>query len=142
MLWLTVGAQATTAPVGAQRGAGARAGTGRYQELMSRTTFALCPRGDALFSYRFSEALSFGAVPVVLADGWVLPFGDLIDWSGAVVVVPEASVAGLKQRLMQIPLDTRCRMRQRASELYEHHFATMDAQWRSLLHILEQRATM
>ena len=73
-------------------GAGARAGTGRYQELMSRTTFALCPRGDALFSYRFSEALSFGAVPVVLADGWVLPFGDLIDWSGAVVVVPEASV--------------------------------------------------
>jgi len=51
-----------------------------YQELLDRSVFAFVPRGDALFSYRLLEVMARGAIPVVLSDGWVLPFDRLIDW--------------------------------------------------------------
>ena len=41
-----------------------------YRTIMQQSVFAGAPRGDNLFSYRFSEILSAGAVPVVYADGW------------------------------------------------------------------------
>ena len=63
----------------------ARAVDARYVELMERSVFALVPRGDALYSYRLTEALSFGCIPVVLSDGLVLPFDRTIDWSKVAV---------------------------------------------------------
>ena len=39
------------------------AGARGYADLMRSSAFALCPRGDAPYSFRFAEALSFGAVP-------------------------------------------------------------------------------
>ena len=51
-----------------------------YEELLDRSVFAFVPRGDALFSYRLLEVMARGAIPIVLSDGWVLPFDRLIDW--------------------------------------------------------------
>jgi len=51
-----------------------------YENLLDRSIFAFVPRGDALFSYRLLEVMARGAIPVVLSDGWVLPFDRLIDW--------------------------------------------------------------
>jgi len=38
------------------------------------------PRGDANFSYRLLEVMSFGCIPVILSDGWVLPFDRVLHW--------------------------------------------------------------
>lgn len=46
----------------------------RYEDLLSNSVFAFVPRGDANFSYRLLEVMSFGCIPVILSDGWVLPF--------------------------------------------------------------------
>ena len=54
-----------------------------YSELLTNATFGLVPRGHSRFSYRFLEVLDHGAVPVVVSDGWRLPFDDIIDWAGA-----------------------------------------------------------
>jgi hypothetical protein len=51
-----------------------------YEDLLDRSVFAFVPRGDALFSYRLLEVMARGAIPVILSDGWVLPFDRLIDW--------------------------------------------------------------
>ena len=49
--------------------------------LLSRAKFGFVPRGDAIFSYRLLETMSFGVIPVIIADGWALPFGEhLLDW--------------------------------------------------------------
>ncbi|MFM7420605.1 MAG: exostosin family protein [Alphaproteobacteria bacterium] len=52
-----------------------------YRDIMENADFAFIPRGDALFSYRLLEAMSFGCIPIILSDNWILPFDRLIDWA-------------------------------------------------------------
>ena len=61
-----------------------------YGTIMTHTIYAGAPRGDCKYSYKFTEALAGGAIPVVLADDWVFPFRpELINWSECVVIIPE-----------------------------------------------------
>jgi glucuronyl/N-acetylglucosaminyl transferase EXT1 len=81
--------------------------------------------GDNLFSYRFPEVASCGAIPVVYADDWQLPFTfDVVDWQEAVVIIPEIDAEKSREILEAIPHEKRCRMRQKALEIYESHLAT------------------
>ena len=41
--------------------------------------------GDSAYSFRFAEALSFGAIPCVFGDAWVLPFSELLDSNAALL---------------------------------------------------------
>lgn len=41
-----------------------------YGGILKESHFGAASRGGNQFSYRFSEVLSAGAVPVVYADGW------------------------------------------------------------------------
>jgi hypothetical protein len=43
--------------------------------------YSATPRGHSKFSYRFSEVMSGGSIPVILADDWLLPFRpEAVDW--------------------------------------------------------------
>ena len=52
-----------------------------YTDLLDNSTFGIVARGDALFSYRLLETISRGAIPIIISDGWVLPFDRTIDWN-------------------------------------------------------------
>lgn len=45
----------------------------RFAEILLRSTFVLCPRGNGTASIRLFETLAAGRVPVILADSWVPP---------------------------------------------------------------------
>ncbi len=51
-----------------------------YERLLRNSVFGFVPRGDANFSYRLLEVMSFGCIPVILSDGWVLPFDRVVPW--------------------------------------------------------------
>jgi len=101
---------------------------GTYEELLASSKFAAAPRGDNRFSYRFTEALSAGAIPVVHADGWVLPFRkELVDWSECAVVLPEVTANKTLEYLAKITSDERCKMRKRCYEIYQNHISSDEA---------------
>ncbi len=108
-----------------------------FTGLLARSVFAFVPRGDALFSYRLLEALSFGCIPIVLADGWVLPFDRTVPWGEIALHVPEAEVAAIPKMLQTFPFERICQMQDRAKEVYRERFATLDVIVETLLWEIE-----
>jgi hypothetical protein len=108
-----------------------------YVDLMSASLFSFIPRGDALFSYRFLEAISFGCIPIVLSDGWVLPFDRMIDWSSILLRLPERDVGETHAVLGTFTLERVGVMRRALEAVWNETFSTMDGIVEMLLQELE-----
>lgn len=74
------------------------------QRIFSRSVFTLSPAGFGRWSFRYIEALLGGSVPVLLADGYVMPFAERIDWSRYVIQWPEARLDELDAYLRAFPV--------------------------------------
>lgn len=90
-----------------------------FDRLACTSVFSFVPRGDALFSYRLLEVMRCGSIPVILSDGWLLPFADRIDWSRCALVVHEADVGDLDATLRAMPAAEIERRRQGVVSTYE-----------------------
>ncbi|XP_062449904.1 exostosin-like 1 isoform X2 [Rhea pennata] len=110
-----------------------------YRELLHNSTFCIVPRGRRLGSFRFLEALQAACVPVLLSNGWELPFSEAIDWGRAAVV-------GDERLLLQIPSAVRCvaperilALRQQTQFLWDAYFSSVDKIVRATLEIVKDR---
>jgi exostosin family protein len=71
----------------------------RFDEILRRSRFVLCPRGQGTASIRIFETLAVGRVPVIISDEWVPP--DDADWSHFSLRWPEGRVTGLREFLRE-----------------------------------------
>lgn len=79
--------------------------------LLRTSRFAGSPRGDNLYSYRFSEILSAGAIPVVFADGWIMPYtSDVVDWNDVAILLPQGEVNRTVDVMTSYSNDRMCEM--------------------------------
>eukprot|EP00571_Detonula_confervacea_P008473 CAMPEP_0172313714 /NCGR_PEP_ID=MMETSP1058-20130122/20813_1 /TAXON_ID=83371 /ORGANISM="Detonula confervacea, Strain CCMP 353" /LENGTH=432 /DNA_ID=CAMNT_0013027417 /DNA_START=498 /DNA_END=1796 /DNA_ORIENTATION=- len=109
-----------------------------YSSVLYKSIFSGAPRGDNLFSYRFTEVLSAGAIPVVYADQWVLPFHQkLVDWGKCAVVIPEKNARQTVDILGQIDPAQRCRMRQYCYDIYLKYMVNPEAHIAGMLKSIE-----
>lgn len=109
-----------------------------FYNLLTNSVFAGAPRGDGLYSVRFSEILSSGAIPVVYSDGWVLPYNkDVVDWSEVAVLLPQRSVHTTMDVLRAISDETRCQMRTKGFEVYQRYVADSAGRLRAILQIVD-----
>ena len=109
-----------------------------FYNLLMKTDFAGAPRGDCLYSVRFSEILSSGAIPVVYSDGWVLPYNrDVVDWSEVAVLLPQRRVNDTMDVLRAIPDETRCQMRKKGFEFYQNYVADSAGRLRAILQLVD-----
>lgn len=93
-----------------------------FVELMSRSVFALCPRGYGKTSFRMYEAMQLGCIPVYIYDEAWLPYTDVLDWNEFAVLVHVSEAASLHDLLSsKTEADIR-RMRQRLAEVYPRYF--------------------
>ena len=71
--------------------------TNDYQDNIRNSRFVLCPRGRGQSSVRFYETMSFGRLPILLADHAALPLNNLIDYNQFVVTVPENDILNVNK---------------------------------------------
>ncbi|KAK3282029.1 hypothetical protein CYMTET_10216 [Cymbomonas tetramitiformis] len=92
-----------------------------YRERLRTSKFCLCPRGTRVWSPRLMEALSFGCVPVIIADHYDLPFQRHVDWSRLAVFVMYQDMAMLASILAHVSEHTWESMQAYARSV-RHHF--------------------
>jgi hypothetical protein len=92
----------------------------RYDEILCRSRFVLCPRGHGTSSLRLYEALAAGRVPVIISDDWVPPSGP--DWPAFSLRWPERRMDGLIALLEERDPEWR-EMGAAAAEAYAKYFA-------------------
>ncbi len=71
-----------------------------YRDVLARSRFSLCPRGNECSSVRFWESLQAGAIPVLISDTVRLP--ETFDWSSAIIRIPESAVGTVPRVLEDI----------------------------------------
>ncbi|SRR5579862_762469 len=92
----------------------------RYAEVMRRSKFVLCPRGNGTSSFRLFETMAAGRVPVILSDEWEPPAGPA--WESSSVRVAEADVSRLPA-LLEACEDRCAEMAAEARRQWEQWFA-------------------
>jgi hypothetical protein len=97
------------------------AGTLRYNQVLSDSVFSLCPEGAGPNTLRVWESIAVGAIPVIMADHWVLPAAragepSLADCS---VVWPAGELKGLFDKLAAMSPAERQRLSDAARACYQ-----------------------
>lgn len=97
-----------------------------YDDILKRSIYSGAPRGDNKYSYRFTEILASGGIPIAMADDWILPFRpELVDWSECIILIPERDY-GLKmlKYIAPITLSERCERRKKCYDIYRSYIET------------------
>ncbi|GFY47267.1 exostosin-1 [Trichonephila inaurata madagascariensis] len=97
-----------------------------YQVLLENATFCLVPRGRRLGSFRFLEALQAGCVPVLLSNGWELPFSDVLHWDKATVWADERLLLQVPEMIRSIPPTKVHSYRQQTQILWDNYFSSVE----------------
>lgn len=90
----------------------------RYNDLLLRSKFSLCPGGAGPNTIRFWESLGAGSIPVLLSDTYELPKHDL--WNDAIIRVSESDVTNIPEILSSIPEDITFKMRVNCLDIYNY----------------------
>ncbi|XP_062320692.1 exostosin-1a-like [Osmerus eperlanus] len=110
-----------------------------YREMLHNSTFCLVPRGRRLGSFRFLEALQAACVPVMLSNGWELPFSEIIDWNTAAVIGDERLLLQIPSTVHSIHQDRILSLRQQTQFLWEAYFSSVERIVLTTLEILQDR---
>lgn len=91
-----------------------------YFEQMRSSKYCICPMGYEVNSPRIVEAIYSGCVPVIIADNFVLPLEDVLDWTEFSVLVAEKDLPNLKDILLGISLKRYIRLQTGVARLQKH----------------------
>ena len=98
-----------------------------YYELLDESIFALVPRGFEHFSYRLLEAMSFGCIPIILSDDWILPFDRTIPWREFALHIPEAACGQIPDLIAKLSPETIYALQNKVAQVYQRYLKSLDA---------------
>lgn len=69
--------------------------------------------------------MSTGCIPVILADGWLLPLQLPISWRDiALIIIPEVKVLQTAEILRNITMGAQCEIRKQMLHVYDKYLST------------------
>lgn len=111
-----------------------------YPQILNEAKFCLIIRGGRLGQTALYDAMRAGCIPIVVADSYVLPFSEVIDWQSAAIQVYEEDLPTVLQLIKREVSDQRLmEMQMQVIWLYETYFATMKDITLTTLKILNDR---
>ncbi|XP_019864522.1 exostosin-1 [Aethina tumida] len=110
-----------------------------YETLLQNATFCLVPRGRRLGSFRFLEALQAGCIPVLLSNGWSLPFSEVIDWNKAVVWADERLLLQVPHIVRSLSPSKILQLRQQTQMLWDRYFSSIEKIVYTTFEIIRER---
>lgn len=91
-----------------------------YAQHMKTSKFCICPMGYEVNSPRIVEAIYYECVPVIIADNFVPPFDDVLDWTKFSVIVEEKDIPDLKNILLNVSAEKYIDMHTSVQRLQKH----------------------
>jgi hypothetical protein len=95
-----------------------------YKQNLRETIFSLCPSGSGPNSIRIWESMSYGCIPVILADTLILPEIKNIDYNDFFIIWKENEIEKLYDYLKSIDGETLLKMSLKNIEMYKKYFST------------------
>uniref|UniRef100_A0A8C1XCQ0 Exostosin glycosyltransferase 2 n=1 Tax=Cyprinus carpio TaxID=7962 RepID=A0A8C1XCQ0_CYPCA len=110
-----------------------------YPQILQESSFCVVLRGARLGQATLSDVLQAGCVPVIMADSYILPFSEVLDWKRASVVIPEEKLPEMYTILKSIPHRQVEEMQRQARWFWEAYFSSMKAIGMTTLQIINDR---
>lgn len=106
----------------------------QYCRILHESVYALCPRGYGLNSFRASEAMQYGALPVTISDNFIHPFDlRLYDYG---VTLHSKHIQFLHETLMAIVDIEVIKKQEAAKKIYEEYY-TYEGCFKKIITCLE-----
>lgn len=87
-------------------------------------------------SPRVVESIYAECVPVIISDGYVLPFSDVLDWTEFSIHVPVSKIPEIKTILLGISMDKYLKMQERVKQVQRHFLVNQPSQPFDLLQMV------
>ncbi|XP_056637726.1 exostosin-2 [Diorhabda carinulata] len=110
-----------------------------YPDVLKGSVFCVIFRGERMGQFILLEAMAANCIPVIIADGHVMPFRDIIDWKRFSVFVMENHVATLMDVLNNISKKRIKEMQKNLLYIYQKYFSNMKKIAITTLDILQER---
>ena len=113
-----------------------------WLELLLSSTFSLCPEGGGKTSFRVGESLAMGAVPLIISDGYVMPFTELWEEEGRppwAFVVAWKQLPSFLEALRSLNASTISAMQASGRQFYDTFYTTQSTWAHGLLELLARR---
>lgn len=93
-----------------------------YLDIMSKTTFSLCPRGYGKTSFRIYESLMCGSIPVYIYDDPWIPFGDVLNFEKYGILCHYSEIQNLEQKLDNISQEEIDKMVENGRYIFDKYY--------------------
>ncbi|CAI9717518.1 exostosinexostosin-2-like [Octopus vulgaris] len=111
----------------------------KYPEVLQNATFCLVIRRARLGQSAFSDALKAGCIPVTVADGYVLPFSEVLDWKRAAVVIREDELGQVLNIVKAFSMERIYEMRRQVQFYWDRYFKSLKDITLTTLQIINDR---